>query len=121
VRSLLKNGTWWFVARTMPKTLYELCEIIVWQGPRVVPSLFNAVVDGLRQRGSVKQIQRVGRREVERLWLTPLGLKVGPHAWLRFVSHSSWRATVPIFSVAPKSTLARSPSDWRRAGTTFAC
>jgi GT2 family glycosyltransferase len=71
VRMLLKNGTWWFVVRTLPRTIYELCETIVWLGPRVIPSLFRAVSDGLRQRGAVTRLLRVSRREVERAWLSP--------------------------------------------------
>jgi len=71
VRMLLKNGTWWFVLRTIPRTIYELCETIVWQGPRVIPSLFRAVYDGLRQRSGVTRLLRTSRSQVERKWLSP--------------------------------------------------
>jgi GT2 family glycosyltransferase len=71
VRMLLKNGTWWFVVRTLPRTIYELCETIVWLGPRVIPSLVRAVGDGLRQRSEVTRLLRTKRSEVERKWLAP--------------------------------------------------
>jgi GT2 family glycosyltransferase len=71
VRMLLKNGTWWFVVRTLPRTIYELCETIVWLGPRVIPSLVRAVGDGLRQRSEVTRLLRTKRSEVERNWLAP--------------------------------------------------
>jgi GT2 family glycosyltransferase len=71
VRMLLKNGSWWFVLRTLPRTIYDLCETIVWQGPRVIPSLVRAIGDGLSQRSAVTRLLRTSRSEVERAWLSP--------------------------------------------------
>ena len=73
LRMLLKNGSWWFIARTLPRTLFDLCEAIVWQGPRVVGQFVRAARDGLDERSAVLRIQRVERRDVERRWVVRQG------------------------------------------------
>jgi GT2 family glycosyltransferase len=71
LRMLLKNGSIAFMIRTLPKSLYDLCEAIVWQGPGVIAQFFQAVRDGLRERAGVNRILRVPRRQLELRWVTP--------------------------------------------------
>jgi GT2 family glycosyltransferase len=71
LRMLLKNGSLGFVARTLPRTIFEMCEAVVWQGPAVIPSFLRAARDGAQQRGQVLRLLRVGREAIEGRWVSP--------------------------------------------------
>ncbi|CAN5188941.1 hypothetical protein BH09MYX1_BH09MYX1_25820 [soil metagenome] len=76
MRMLLKNGSGRFVARTLPQTLYDVCELVVWEGVGVLPSIGEAVRDGVRQRREVTRTTGATakkRRDVEARWLTDAG------------------------------------------------
>ena len=53
LRMVLKNGSFGFIVKTLPKTLYDACELVVWGGPKALAELANAAVDGARQRREV--------------------------------------------------------------------
>ncbi len=69
IRMLLKNGSWSFILRTLPRTLYNLCEAILWKGPMVLPQFVRAVADGLQGRREFASLVRVNRRDVEDAWV----------------------------------------------------
>lgn len=73
LRMLLKNGSVSFVARTMPQTIYDVCELVVWEGVGILPSVARAAVDGITQRREVGRATRATaakRRGVETRWVT---------------------------------------------------
>jgi GT2 family glycosyltransferase len=69
VRMILKNGSWAFATRTLPKTLYDLGEAFVWEGFKGIAGVFGAARDGLRGRSEVAGIATARRRDVERRWV----------------------------------------------------
>ena len=71
MRMLLKNGSLSFIARTLPKTLFDAFEAVLWEGPGALPGLVRAALDGARQRPAVERFRRAGRDDVERRWLSP--------------------------------------------------
>jgi GT2 family glycosyltransferase len=71
LRMLLKNGSLGLCARSLPRTIFDVCEAVVWQGPAVLPSFAAAARDGLRQRGEVRRMARAPREAIERRWLSP--------------------------------------------------
>jgi len=74
IRMLLKNGSLGFVGASLPRSLYEACELVVWHGPSALRDLGAAARDGLTQRRHVAHLAesgRVGRRETERRWTVP--------------------------------------------------
>jgi hypothetical protein len=69
VRMILKNGSWAFAALTLPKTVYDLCEAVLWHGIKGIAGLIRAARDGVRGRREVARIATVPRRDVERRWV----------------------------------------------------
>jgi GT2 family glycosyltransferase len=70
IRMLLKNGSWRFVLRALPKTLYDLSEAVLWFGPKALFDLVRAARSGLRARREVNAILVVKRRELELRWVS---------------------------------------------------
>jgi hypothetical protein len=71
VRMLLKNGSLAMLARTLPRTVFEVAEAVVWQGPSILRSFVEAARDGALQRGEVNKRALETRGVVESRWLSP--------------------------------------------------
>jgi GT2 family glycosyltransferase len=69
LRTLLKNGSLRFIARTTPRTLLDVAEATMWIGPRAVPLFVAAALSAARERAEVTRIAAVERRAVERRWV----------------------------------------------------
>lgn len=83
LRMLLKNGSVSFLAKTFPKTLYDACELVVWEGPSAVLEIAKAALDGASQRHEVARRTATtpsARTAVEARWAvaspTPLHREV---------------------------------------------
>jgi GT2 family glycosyltransferase len=70
IRMLLKNGSWRFLLRAVPKTFYDLAEAVLWLGPKAIGRFLQAFWSGLRARREVDAILVVPRRAIERRWVT---------------------------------------------------
>jgi GT2 family glycosyltransferase len=70
VRTLLKNGSPLFLARTLPRTLLDACILVGWEGPRGIARFGKALQDGLRARGELQGRVRVDRRTLEARWVS---------------------------------------------------
>jgi GT2 family glycosyltransferase len=68
LRTLLKNGSWARVVRTVPHSALYFARAIYAGGPAEIPRTLRAVVDGLRQRREVEQVGKLSRGDVERRW-----------------------------------------------------
>jgi len=69
VRTLLKNGSWRLVLRSLPRTASDLLWLLQHAGGRALATWLAAVHDALRQRGAVARLVRGSRRDVERRWM----------------------------------------------------
>ena len=69
VRTLLKNGSWRMVARSLPRTASDLLWLMQHAGGEALSSWLTAVGDALRQRGEVTQRMRASRRAIEQRWM----------------------------------------------------
>jgi GT2 family glycosyltransferase len=68
IRTLLKNASPWFLARTSLRTLLEI-GVLAWHGGfRALANLVRAVRQSLAQRPSVTKMAKVDRRAIERAW-----------------------------------------------------
>ena len=70
VRTLIKNGSIFFLIITIPKTIYDLFIGFRHMGLAVFVELYRAVRDGFSQRKMVSQLLTVTRRNIERKWVT---------------------------------------------------
>jgi GT2 family glycosyltransferase len=71
MRMILKNGSWGFAIRTLPKTVYDLGEALLWEGFKGAWGIVRAAQGGLRGRREVARIAMAPRRAVERRWVAP--------------------------------------------------
>ncbi|MBI2391079.1 MAG: glycosyltransferase family 2 protein [Deltaproteobacteria bacterium] len=69
LRTLIKNASPGFFARTMPRTLEEIFRLIRFEGVRGLVPLARAVVESGRQRPAVTALQRRSRHGVEASWV----------------------------------------------------
>ncbi len=71
LRSLLKNGSLYFLLRTSAHSVRDFFAGLKHNGLVAVPNLFSAIYDGLRQRKEVTRMLQTGRRKLEKEWVTP--------------------------------------------------
>lgn len=69
LRTLIKNASPSFLARTMPRTLEEILRLFRYEGVRTVVPLARAVVESTRYRRFVTQMARSSREGVEATWV----------------------------------------------------
>ena len=69
LRSLLKNGSMYFLGRNLIYVFYDFLVGLKYNGYAAVPNLFSAIHDGLSQRGDVSSIAKIKRRDLEKKWL----------------------------------------------------
>lgn len=70
VRTLLKNGSVYFLITTIPKTIYDLFIGLRYSGLTVFIEFYKAMRDGTRQRKNVTRLLKVSRRDIEKKWVT---------------------------------------------------
>lgn len=70
IRTLLKNGSIGFLVRSFPKTVYDVGELVFWDGLGALLEVANAVQDAVPQRAAVRRIAKRSRSEVEGRWVT---------------------------------------------------
>jgi len=69
VRTLLKNGSWRLVLRSLPRTASDLLWLLQHAGGRALATWLHAVHDAYGQRREVNRVMREARRTVERRWM----------------------------------------------------
>jgi hypothetical protein len=73
MRTLLKNGSPAMLARSLPRSVVELAELVAWTGPSGVVDLVRAFKGAIDARADVERVRRVDRRAVERQWIAKKG------------------------------------------------
>jgi hypothetical protein len=68
LRTVLKNASTPYLARTAPRLLWELVWSLAHAGPAAFSDYWAAASDGLSQRGAVAKIARQDRRAIELRW-----------------------------------------------------
>jgi GT2 family glycosyltransferase len=71
VRTLLKNASLRHLLRSAPRMLRDLIWLSRRRGFATVFDYARACASGLRQRGVVRDLSRVGKAELEAVWLRP--------------------------------------------------
>ncbi|MGZ3424940.1 MAG: glycosyltransferase family 2 protein [Polyangiales bacterium] len=74
LRTLLKNGSWGFFVKALPRTVSDLATAVMAAGPKVLPSFVTAARDGLRRRSTIEEMRRVQRDAVEKRWVVRKGI-----------------------------------------------
>jgi len=69
LRTLIKNASARFIARTLPRTLEEIFRLVRVDGMRTVLPLARAVVESSRQRAFVTALARGSREHLEANWV----------------------------------------------------
>ena len=69
LRTLIKNASPGFLARTLPRTLEEIMRLFRLEGVGMVVPLARAVVDSSRHRRFVSTMVRASRENVEATWV----------------------------------------------------
>lgn len=69
VRTVLKNGSWGLVIRSVPRTTSDLLWLLKNAGGRALAAWLSAVWDALVQRREVSRRMRNSRRAVEQRWM----------------------------------------------------
>jgi len=69
VRTLLKNGSWPMLIRSLPRTTSDLHWLLETAGGRALATWLRAVWDAFLQRREVSRRVRESRRAVERRWM----------------------------------------------------
>lgn len=88
LRTLIKNASPEFLARTMPRTLEEILRMFRFDGVGMVLPLARAILDSARHRRTVSALARESRREVEATWV---GRSARPVSMKRSESRPSLR------------------------------
>jgi GT2 family glycosyltransferase len=69
LRTLIKNASARFIARTLPRTLEEIFRLVRVDGMRTVLPLARAVIESSRQRAFVTALARGSREHLEANWV----------------------------------------------------
>ncbi len=78
LRTLIKNASPSFIARTMPRTIEEIARLTRIGGVRAFVDISRVIVESARQRSSVTNIARTSREEVEERWVDREAQPLGP-------------------------------------------
>ncbi len=70
MRTLLKNGSPAMLARSIPRSVVELAELVAWTGASGVVDLVRAFKGAIDARADVERVRRVDRRAIERQWIS---------------------------------------------------
>lgn len=69
VRTLLKNASWRFLARSLPRTASDLLWLLQHAGGNALARWLAGAGRALRQRPQVSRLARTSRRALERRWI----------------------------------------------------
>jgi hypothetical protein len=69
VRTLLKNGSGAFIARTLLTTWWQLLRLPFVAGPSALLGYWSAVRGSLKLRAEVETTRRIGRESLEKRWV----------------------------------------------------
>lgn len=75
LRTLIKNASPGFLARSLGRTAYDLLRIPALAGPRALADTILAARRSARLREEVGRLARMRREEVERRWAVPRGAR----------------------------------------------
>ena len=73
IRTLLKNASWGFLARTTPYSLVSFAEMFWYGRVRAPAALLGALHSGLASRRQVTALCKETRRSVEKRWISRRG------------------------------------------------
>jgi len=69
LRTLLKNASWGFVARSAPQTLYDIARSLRRGRADAARGIASAIREGIEQRGRVSALSVMPRDDIERTWV----------------------------------------------------
>jgi GT2 family glycosyltransferase len=69
LRTLVKNGSPALLARSLPRSVVEVVELVAWTGPSGTVDLVRMLKGAIDARVDVERVRRVERRAVERQWI----------------------------------------------------
>ncbi len=67
--TLVKNASFVMLARTLPRTLIDMIQMIRLGGPSRFVRTLKRLPGALRERWASRRLRRIGRRELERTWM----------------------------------------------------
>jgi GT2 family glycosyltransferase len=70
IATLLRNASYWFILRTLRVTWRDVVWVLRAAGPAPLVALAKRIPATLRDRVRMGRLRRVGRRALERTWLT---------------------------------------------------
>jgi len=73
LRCLLKNASWRFFWRCLPRTIGDVIWLLRWKHVSGLVQIFDSVRDGIKQRNEVSLLAIDRRHVVEQVWVTKGG------------------------------------------------